>query len=1580
MRAFKCAYLFLIFFMIASFHTHAMTQTNVTEVYVAQNLSVIQLVHKSREFMATNDITAALRYARAAVSVDPAYAESWKQLGRILMLKGDYDEALSSLQTANELKPDDKEIPEWILRSLMAKDNINELVNRLLTMKESDISRFDTHMITALISSLIEKPDVQNALKIITLWERKALLSGDRQAATGLRQILQDNLTDAIKTLTSVNTTSAETYPLLALAWTRIGIQYLGNNEIADSINAFHQALKFQPNWIPALRELGWALRRDGKPSDAADTWEQGLKNDPRLTNWLSWIVEARIEAGQVQDAYNATEHLLQSDPRNVKARADKLMLLLLQNKENQVHQYEIALKKEPDGEFVIALSHVLADIHAGHYAEAASQTEKIIQTHPDDKELQEVLAKAYAGWASHENPRDALYPLQKLVVLKPSAGTWRDLGWSLWENGQHEEAINAWETALRNEIKNRDRLIKQVVARLAEEGYSKKALELYSHWYPDKSFLPLGLTLFTETRYIAARELLSAAWDAGEDPVQTGIHLAYTEARSGTCGSVYRHLTPFVEHGIVNANPAHIDLFLSTIHSCSLEPNLSPLILKLEATADSLPAYAKRINDILEKAAAERKTAGDLESALELYKRLMYHDPDRVDVWFQAVRILDTLKRQQDATIILNDILNRTSSQAVSEGIKGKLADYKDDPLTAVKHYQNSLIANQDQPDLRFYLFKDLLTLRQFDNAFNESKWFADRVSSGDNTLKSYLAETLTALGKMSEAFTIWQELHLTYPENPHYAVETAKGLFLQCRAGDAIAILEQLLKNKPYLRGFELMAEIETSLNHPERVLKWTTEGLKYDQSNTRLLQYRAETAEAIGETAIAQEAAEALLKLDKGNVPASLIAGQALLNQNRLEDAKKYYEALRNRNALFLPSLIHLREIASYQNKTHDALEYAKDIAEQRPWDISSSLRKSLSLAEDDRFPEALKTLREITNIETIEAVPLLIYNNVTQCPYPGYNSTKQVSEHLRFLKDKGFIFITLEQLSDPMLRDKHRIIIVLTKTDESALREIDKTMQHINGRAIYACDSDSLTKNIPGGPDPSLLKELEKSDRWIIAWSGAPMKARTEVDASDTLGNPLTHRIMSSHGKENVDQMTNRLDTFFSATSKPLKSSNRIFLYPAGDYGQLSLDTGSQDIEILQNVTQRYFDFAIAADDNGFVVIPFDTIRLSGRYVPARWGTNELLNLLTRKNPLVLARLELAKVLNWQSQHEQANKWFRRAESSGADPKEVTFHWGNNAYLEGDLPTALNQIRTAQKLDPASSKINKALERALNRKRPLLEFSYDRWNDSDDREYESYGGKIEGHINDRLQLGLSIDRNKWDREGFGDEKGTRIGGELLWYFQEEHWINANIWYMNLDHIKDHAGGSVNVHFPNAPWSGFVELQAGHEEIDTVEAVRKRIMSNRYAIQTYSRILDVWDLFANLTTMSRTDRNDSLIFNGRFVRRLKEWPFLGIGYQFRFADSERSPVEYWAPQDLQQHELYFASRGEYQRLSYNVIGNVGYADEKDNNWRFVWGTKAELNIHITSRLLLNARYKYQESPNYNLNEWLFGASYRF
>jgi hypothetical protein len=251
----------------------------------------------------------------------------------------------------------------------------------------------------------------------------------------------------------------------------------------------------------------------------------------------------------------------------------------------------------------------------------------------------------------------------------------------------------------------------------------------------------------------------------------------------------------------------------------------------------------------------------------------------------------------------------------------------------------------------------------------------------------------------------------------------------------------------------------------------------------------------------------------------------------------------------------------------------------------------------------------------------------------------------------------------------------------------------------------------------------------------------------------------------------------------------------------------------------------------------------------------------------------------------------------------------------------------------------------------------------------------------YVSDHLSFEVFAHDIEWSREEKGEEKGVRIGGGLLWYFGEEKWLNAQLWHMGLDDIENYFGGSINLHLPNASWGGFIDLQAARETIDTVEAVREEILADRFTLRNYSRILDFWDLFVNATYMHRTDDNDTIMVDGVFQRRLKEWPFYGLGYKFRIANSDINPTEiYWAPVDLQQHELYFTTRGEVHNLHYSVSGNAGYAKEEDTGWRFVWGGRIDLDYCLLLRIMLNGQYIHQETPTYRNNVFLFGVKFRF
>lgn len=592
MKNIRLVSLLISFFVILSssgLASQAESRPDTGGAIVSSDVSVVQIVHKSRESVAANDLRAALEYARRAVAVDPAYDEAWKQLGRVLMLKGDYDEAMASFQRALELKPADAEVQVWILHSLLAQGKIREFMAHLESMQESTISLLDNKIITGLLSQLFDQSDLQSAQKIAVFWEKKAPLHASRQTAKAVGLLIVGDLETAETLLAKADTSVRDNLPLLALTWDRLGVQYFEINEPAKAIDAFRRALEIRPGWIPALRELGWAYRRSGKPVLAADTWELGLKKEPRLTGWFRWIVEALLEAGQLERASVALDRLLKYEPNNDRGQSLKLMILLVRKDEKGAELYEKKLLIRKGGHDIILLGHILADRQAGRFEEAAVQLEQLHLSRPGDIETHDLLAETYAAWASHASPKDALKPLQKLVSLKPNnAGALRDLGWSLWINGKYDEAINAWENALNNSLPDQDRLIKQVTARLIEDGYTEKAEDFYKRRYPNASLLQLGLMLINEKRYVAARAILLKAWDAKENLPVTGLYLGYAEAYLYICIPLPDHFNPVIEHGAAAIDKEKANIIAEAALKCSTDVSILQLVNKIEPVLDA--------------------------------------------------------------------------------------------------------------------------------------------------------------------------------------------------------------------------------------------------------------------------------------------------------------------------------------------------------------------------------------------------------------------------------------------------------------------------------------------------------------------------------------------------------------------------------------------------------------------------------------------------------------------------------------------------------------------------------------------------------------------------------------------------------------------------------------------------------------------------------------------------------------------------------------------------------------------------------------------------------------------------------
>ena len=240
----------------------------------------------------------------------------------------------------------------------------------------------------------------------------------------------------------------------------------------------------------------------------------------PSLMTWVTWIAEARSAGKEPITTSPAIQRLLQSEPSQDQGRIMKLALLLLEKDQGPAQAYEQQLAQRPNGPYLTGLAHAYADRLAKRYAEAARGFENLRRSHPDDQEIHRLLVETYTQWADALPLRSKKGPLEKLVALEPGlTSAWRDLGWSLWANKQREAAIQAWNRAISSGGSQRQSIIMQVMALLAESGEAAQAIELYQRWQPGGSLSALGISLAEVRSHPGRRPLSGGSLEGRGEP-----------------------------------------------------------------------------------------------------------------------------------------------------------------------------------------------------------------------------------------------------------------------------------------------------------------------------------------------------------------------------------------------------------------------------------------------------------------------------------------------------------------------------------------------------------------------------------------------------------------------------------------------------------------------------------------------------------------------------------------------------------------------------------------------------------------------------------------------------------------------------------------------------------------------------------------------------------------------------------------------------------------------------------------------------------------------------------------------------
>lgn len=1331
---------------------------------------------------------------------------------------------------------------------------------------------------------------------------------------------------------------AAQTEPVSVVHLVHLARQALADNHIDEAIAHAQSAVEQDPAYAEAWAALGFAFAKMTNDADAVKALDTALRLTPDNADAWRVLAAGQWRMGRSNDAVNSLARYLRLKPDDAVAWRDQgVWLIRLDRKQEALPALTYAVEQKPD--------------------EAAFW-----------RQLGQLQLQL-------NMPDQARISFEKTLALdKKDAVAWREVGWLQWNAGERDVALESLITACVEGAPNKDALLLQVVGRLAEEGNRDEALSFY-HRATGGSGSPgtLGVELVRRGRLRAAEPLFAESWKNGDRSPAITIYLAYVKAVNGQCDAVTEQLDTLPHDSLKELPDEEIELLLETLRLCSQNDQLTPILKQTEAALKQRGVYNTQITEIIEKAAQERRYQGDLETALFLYTRVWERDPNRLS-WIEAYHVMNTLDGPEAALQAVRALRERASAPAVVSALDGLLAHQLGNEKQASANWLESLTIEPDQPGLQRWLFDLHIRQGELDRASAVADWFAEQVELGRGELRSDAAEMRTSLRQMDKALDQWEMLHLNVPSTPYYGIEAANALLEMCMPDEARDMLLNQLAYVQHPQIYEMLAEIEVALGRPEEAARWAAEGLAL-QPTQGLRRYRAETLEMLGTNQNEiLELSDAFLQTDPGHAPLSMLKGRTLAMLTRTNEARAHYEGLLARNAFFEPSMIFLRDALTLQGDFRAALDYARLRAELAPGSLVAQRNLANSLAQYDRFVSAIRAMKRIATHEPEDAVPVLVYEVNSECDYPARMSASKVIAHLGRLRDLGYQPAGCEVLTAHK-PDTHSAVVVIVDADEDAVTLLDADLRANGGQLVYAASDEGLTRARPGKPSPERLRSLVASGRWSLASAG-PRDTRMTVDATGVRGNPLTHTLFHKGEAESVDAMKLRIEETLMKNA----GDARLLVLPNGDFGQISLDTDAYQLAALHSAVKAVHDKALYDDDGGFVLTGEKSLLLPALWVPAGWTTARLQAHLTQNHPVARARLELAKILYWNRQHEKADYWFAKAENAGADRQEVLFNWAASARLQGDYRTALRRFKEGIDAYPDDPRMQLEFQKTRLAMRPEAMIHTGGWQDNEDRSYDYWGGSIDGFVGSGLKIGTFGSRNRWETEGVGEEEGTRYGLRLQTFLAREIWFEGSVWELNMDEVEDYTGGRANLRLPNRWLSGFLNLEYRRDEIETVEALRTNLYTDTYALRTYSRLWNVFDLFADGNYLSRNDGNDTWLVDGRLVYRIKEWPYLGAGYRLKFGDSDFDPDEYWAPEELEQHQLYANLRGTYRRLNGSLSGEAGYAREADSDWRFVWGCRAQGSLRIWRELRLAGDIYYNESPDYNRTTWRVALEAQF